>query len=262
MFAGTQQTGGSSTDLEAVVPADELDAEYVQVVVELLEALGAGRHRQAGLDVDVAQAAHLELVPAHDAVPDEWLVPLRLVEPPHQLPHLRCDRRRQLPIDLMPAAIHPTSREHVGGGGGERHPTRHGESDEGLQIRREIAAQTRGSPIAEPPGPTALRVGKSRVEGGGHTRWTGALMCLTRVEVHWCSVGAWRCMRRTYSASPPALATTCSARAVLPPTRPTISGSLLLSRGSDRAVASRRRRLSSSSPRLLLLACWLAWLDG
>jgi hypothetical protein len=87
------------------------------------------------------------------------------------------------------------------------------------------------------------------------------LMCLTRVEVHWCSVGAWRCMRRTYFASPPALATTCSARAVLPPTRPTISGSLLLlSRGFDRAVASRRRRLSSSSPFCLLVGS-PGWMD-
>lgn len=47
IFAGTQQTGGSSTDLEAVVPADELDAEYVQVVVELVEALGGFRRVQA-----------------------------------------------------------------------------------------------------------------------------------------------------------------------------------------------------------------------
>jgi hypothetical protein len=39
--------GGSSTDLEAVVPADELDAEYVQVVVELVEALGGFRRVQA-----------------------------------------------------------------------------------------------------------------------------------------------------------------------------------------------------------------------
>jgi hypothetical protein len=39
--------GGSSTNLEAVVPADELDAEYVQVIVELVEALGGFRRVQA-----------------------------------------------------------------------------------------------------------------------------------------------------------------------------------------------------------------------
>lgn len=81
-----------------MIPADELDAEYVQLVVELLEALGAGCRRQAGLDVDVAQAADLELVPAHDAVSDEGLVALRLVEAPHQLPHLRRDRWHELRI--------------------------------------------------------------------------------------------------------------------------------------------------------------------
>ena len=79
----------SRTDLEAVVAADELDAEYVLVVVELLEPLGAGGRRQAGPDVDLAEAADLELVPDHDAAADERLVPLRLVEAPHQLPHLR-----------------------------------------------------------------------------------------------------------------------------------------------------------------------------
>jgi hypothetical protein len=49
----------SRTDLEPVVAADELDAEYVLVVVELLEPLGAGGRRQAGLDVDIAKAADL-----------------------------------------------------------------------------------------------------------------------------------------------------------------------------------------------------------
>jgi hypothetical protein len=39
--------GGSSTNLEAVVPADELDAEYVQVVLELVEALDGFRRVQA-----------------------------------------------------------------------------------------------------------------------------------------------------------------------------------------------------------------------
>jgi hypothetical protein len=260
MFAGTQQTGGSSTDLEAVVPADELDAEYVQVVVELLEALGAGRRRQAGIDVDVAQAAHLELVPAHDAVPDEWLVPLRLVEPPHQLPHLRCDRRRQLPIDLMPAAIHPTSREHVGGGGGERHPTRHGESDEGLQIRREIAAQTRGSPTAEPPGPAALRVGKSGVEGGTYEvdgrldvldEGGGALVLGRRVAVHAAHVlclpsGVGDDVLRPRRAA----ADETHHLRLPPPAQPRLrSGGCFASPASLQLLA-------------LLLACWLAWLDG
>jgi hypothetical protein len=63
-------------------------------------------------------------------------------------------------------------------------------------------------------------------------------MCLTRVEVHWCSAGAWRCSRRTSSASPPGPAplagTTAGGesppslvtRAAPPPTRPTIPDEL------------------------------------
>jgi hypothetical protein len=72
-----------------VVATDELDAEEVLVVVKALEALGAGGGREAGLDVDVAQAPDLELPTPHHAARDERLVLLRLVEAPHQRPHLK-----------------------------------------------------------------------------------------------------------------------------------------------------------------------------
>lgn len=72
-----------------MVAADELDTEDVLFVVQLLEPLGAGGRRQASLDVDLPQAADLEVAAAHDAAADERLVPLRLVEAPHQRPYLR-----------------------------------------------------------------------------------------------------------------------------------------------------------------------------
>lgn len=76
-----------------MVAADELDAEDVLVVVEQLEPLRAGGRREAGLDVDLAHAADLEVAAAHDAAADERLVPLRLVEAPHQRPHLQQQQR-------------------------------------------------------------------------------------------------------------------------------------------------------------------------
>jgi hypothetical protein len=72
-----------------VVAADELDAEEVLVVIKALETLGAGGGREAGLDVDVAQAPDLELPAPHHAARHERLVLLRLVEAPHQRPHLK-----------------------------------------------------------------------------------------------------------------------------------------------------------------------------
>jgi len=50
-------------------------------------SLSAGGRRQASLDIELAEAAELELVPAHDAEADERPVLVRLVEAP--LPHLR-----------------------------------------------------------------------------------------------------------------------------------------------------------------------------
>lgn len=120
-----------------MVPADELDAEYVQVVVELLEALGAGCRGQTGLDVDVAQAADLELIPAHDAISDERLVSLRLVEAPDQLPHLRSMASAffQLGGAILPRA----TRAH---GLGKKHPTGQARGiGRGAPDPREIAAR-------------------------------------------------------------------------------------------------------------------------
>lgn len=148
-------------DLEAVVAADELDAEYVLVVVELLEPLGAGCRRQAGLDVDLAEAADLELVPAHDAAADERLVPLRLVEAPHQLPHLRSI-----------AATVSTNHDSRSAGSGIRtlpfggddasnridRGRAHRESNGELQIREE--QQQMMEPIANHPPPPRPREGK------------------------------------------------------------------------------------------------------
>ena len=57
----------SRTDLESVFAANELDAEFVLVIVHLLEPLGAGVRRQAGFDIELVEAAELELVHAHDA---------------------------------------------------------------------------------------------------------------------------------------------------------------------------------------------------
>ena len=88
--------GSNSTDPEAVVAADKLDREDVLVVVQLLKPLGAGCRRQAGLDVDLPHAADHEVAPAHHAAADERLVPLRLVEAPHQRPNLQTRHRHYI----------------------------------------------------------------------------------------------------------------------------------------------------------------------
>lgn len=74
--------------LEAVVPAYNLDTEEALVVIQLLQALSAGRGREARFYIDLPHAANLKVVILHHTSADEWLVLLRLVKPPHQGPHL------------------------------------------------------------------------------------------------------------------------------------------------------------------------------
>ncbi|KAG9456553.1 hypothetical protein H6P81_001061 [Aristolochia fimbriata] len=95
--------GDGAVVLQAVLPADDAEAEHVVFVVEHLEPLRAGRRRKAGYDGDVPDGPHTA-VPAHVAALDEVLVPLRAVEAPHERPHhprrrldlLRYERRARL----------------------------------------------------------------------------------------------------------------------------------------------------------------------
>ncbi|CAD5197164.1 unnamed protein product, partial [Musa acuminata subsp. malaccensis] len=72
---------------EAVLPADHPEAEHVALVVEDLEALPAGRRRQAGHDADLPKGADVTVAVDHVAALHEVLVGLRLVEAAHHRPH-------------------------------------------------------------------------------------------------------------------------------------------------------------------------------
>lgn len=68
---------------QAVVPADNAEADDVALVVEDLEALGAPAGGEAGDDVDLAEGAHVAVSDDDVAALDEVLVGLRVVEAPH-----------------------------------------------------------------------------------------------------------------------------------------------------------------------------------
>ena len=98
--------GDGAVVAEAVIPADDAEAEDVAVVVEDLEALGAGGGREARHDGDLADAAHGGAVAGPEVARlDEVLVPLRRGEPAHDGPHggqrrvhaLRHQRRARRP---------------------------------------------------------------------------------------------------------------------------------------------------------------------
>ncbi|CAL9038433.1 unnamed protein product [Musa banksii] len=76
---------------EAVLSADDGEAEHTPAVVDEVEALGAGARREAGYDADLAEAPRSELATAvtpvlEGAAPDEVLVDLGTVEPPDHRP--------------------------------------------------------------------------------------------------------------------------------------------------------------------------------
>jgi len=73
--------------MEPVLAADHAEAEQVVVVVENLEALGAGGRREARNDGDLPDAADAAVAWAHVAALDEVLVLLRIIEASNQGPH-------------------------------------------------------------------------------------------------------------------------------------------------------------------------------
>jgi hypothetical protein len=80
--------GDGAVVAEAVVAADDAEAQDVAVVVEDLEALGAGGGREARDDGDLADAADGGAVAGLQVAGlDEVLVALRAGEAPHDGPH-------------------------------------------------------------------------------------------------------------------------------------------------------------------------------
>jgi len=72
---------------EAVVPADDAEADDVALVVEDLEALGAPRCGKAGDDVDFPECPDVAVSSDDVATLHEVLVGLWVVEAPHDGPH-------------------------------------------------------------------------------------------------------------------------------------------------------------------------------
>lgn len=91
--------GDGAIVVEAVLAADDAEAEEVVVVVEDLEALGAGGGGEARHDGDLADAADAAVAGAHVAALDEVLVLLRVLEAPDEGPHRVCRRVDALRYD-------------------------------------------------------------------------------------------------------------------------------------------------------------------
>lgn len=82
------ESGDGAVVVEAVVAADDAEAEHVSLVVENIEALGAGDGRHAGHHADLAESADGAAVADDDvAALQEMLVRLRVVEAADQGPH-------------------------------------------------------------------------------------------------------------------------------------------------------------------------------
>ena len=114
--------GDGAVVAEAVLAADDAEADDVAVVVEHLEALGAGGSREAGHDGDLADAADAGAVAGGEgAGADEVLVPLRVAEAAHDGPH-RAHRRRHA---LRHQRCARCRRRGGGGGGGRERVVRH-----------------------------------------------------------------------------------------------------------------------------------------
>ena len=91
--------GDGAVVVEAVFAADDAEAEEVLVVVEDLEALGAGGGGEARDDGDFTDAADAAVAGAHVAALDEVLVLLRVLEAPDEGPHRVCRRVDALRYD-------------------------------------------------------------------------------------------------------------------------------------------------------------------
>ncbi|KAK2999375.1 hypothetical protein RJ639_037033 [Escallonia herrerae] len=118
---------------EAVVAADDAEADDVALVIEDLEPLGAAGRRQAGDDVDFAEGTHVPVAYKNVAALDKVLVGLRVVEAADHRPD-GGDGSGDL-LDNGGAALRGAHRvrveprhrlRHRGGAGGQRAPPRGG----------------------------------------------------------------------------------------------------------------------------------------
>jgi len=81
------ESGDGAVVGEAVVPADDAEADDVALVVEDLEALGAPRCGEAGDDVDFPERPDVAVASNDVTALHEVLVGLRVVKAPHDGPH-------------------------------------------------------------------------------------------------------------------------------------------------------------------------------
>jgi len=83
------QIGDGSIIVEPVISPHDAEAQNMLLLVQNVQSLGAGSCRETRDDLNLSQAADLDLqipLTPYGAVADELLVDLRLVEAPHQRP--------------------------------------------------------------------------------------------------------------------------------------------------------------------------------
>lgn len=78
--------GDGPVIVEAVVPTDNSETDDVAIVVEDLEALGAGLGGETRHHLDLAERAHVPVAVDHVAALEEVLVCLRVVKAAHHGP--------------------------------------------------------------------------------------------------------------------------------------------------------------------------------
>ena len=80
------ESGDGSVVREAVLTADDAEADDVALIVEDLESLGAVIRRKAGDDLDLAESAYVAVADDDVTALDEVLVSLGIVESPDDRP--------------------------------------------------------------------------------------------------------------------------------------------------------------------------------
>jgi len=80
------QSGDGSIIVEPGIAPDDAEAQNMLLLVQNVQSLSDGGRRETGNDSNVSEATNPEL-PTHEAIADEFLIDLRLVESPNQRPN-------------------------------------------------------------------------------------------------------------------------------------------------------------------------------
>lgn len=85
---------GFQSNLQTMIPSDDLDPKYVFVVIKQLQSLSTGGRRKPWLHIHFPYASNLQ-IPLNHTSTHKGLVVLRLIKSPHQRPYLQDLKRNR-----------------------------------------------------------------------------------------------------------------------------------------------------------------------